>query len=72
MISGQPLRPLRGMPVKASSSKRNEIETAAMQAKRQIVPGTPKGDRLLYDLHRKCQLQEIIIKDLQDRYIRYQ
>lgn len=54
MISGQPLRPLRGMPVKASSSKRNEIETAAMQAKRQIVPGTPKGDRLLYDLHRSA------------------
>jgi len=60
MISGQPLRPLRGMPVKAASSKKNDIITARNQSKRQInsgpglpiAPGTPKGDRLLYDLHR--------------------
>jgi len=52
MISGQPLRPLRGMPAKAASSKKSEMVTAVNQAKRQAIPGTPQGDRLLYDLHR--------------------
>lgn len=54
MVSGQPLRPLRGMPVRATSTKHSEIVTAVNQAKRQQLPmpGTPKGDRLLYDLHR--------------------
>ena len=40
------------MPARANSSKHNEIALAVSQAKRQITPGTPKGDRLLYDLHR--------------------
>lgn len=64
MISGQPLRPLRGMPAKAASSKKGEMVAAVNQAKRQaipstlprapqpLMPGTPQGDRLLYDLHR--------------------
>jgi len=60
MVSGEPLRPLRGNPQRTASQKRSEIFTAVNQStKEQLTavnhankPVGPKGDHLLFDLHR--------------------
>jgi len=51
LVSGKPLRPLRGAPQRATSQKHSEIGGAVNQARRQSqING--RGEHLLYDLHR--------------------
>ena len=62
MVSGEPLRPLRGNPQRTASQKRSEIFTAVNQSNKEEFtavnqfnkPVGPKGDHLLFDLHSEC------------------